>query len=629
MGTSEVSFVNGAAVQPPFDLKVIQGDIDGAAEKIMVLSGSDTYTKGYRTRHDLANQEVRFTSSQVEAIRSGMNEGLTMVVGPPGTGKTDVAVQLITNLYHNYPSQKIVVVAHSNAALNDIFERIRLKDVDPRHLLRLGTGEKDLVGNEDFTRVGRVNYSLACRLELLQQVQMLGQVLGVPGDVGSSCETGAYFYQEYIQPMIERFVSITSDGTFDAATFPFIAYFPDVKSIEHAQNCVNQIETLFKELAEYRAFELLRTQRHRADYILMKQARIVAMTCTHAALTRDRLVELGFRYDSLIMEEAAQMLEIETFIPMQMQSTEAMDGCRLKRVVLIGDHHQLPPIVQNMAFKKYCHFDQSMFSRLIRLGVPHIMLDQQGRARAEIAALYQWRYVEGEKYLTNLPLVESEETFLRANAGFRHTFQFIDVQNFEGRGEFCPSPYFYQNRGEAEYVVACYQYMRLLGYPAEKISIITTYNGQKNMIRDVMAQRCLNPMFGKPAKITTVDKYQGQQNDYILLSLVRTDNVGHLRDIRRLVVALSRARLGLYVFGRRSLFVNCFELAPVLSQLMNTDGNKLELVTGESYNIGTVRKSNHEELSEGTDLHVVDDLSAMGVLVYQMIQTTQANSAQN
>ena len=45
------------------------------------------------------------------------------------------------------------------------------------------------------------------------------------------------------------------------------------------------------------------------------------------------------------------MLEIETFIPMQMQSTEAMDGCRLKRVVLIGDHHQLPPIVQNMAFK--------------------------------------------------------------------------------------------------------------------------------------------------------------------------------------------------------------------------------------------------------------------------------------
>ena len=89
---------------------------------------------------------------------------------------------------------------------------------------------------------------------------------------------------------------------------------------------------------------------------------------------------------------------------------------------------------------------------------------------------------------------------------------------------------------EAEYVVAVYMYMRLLGYPAEKISILTTYNGQKSLIRDVVNARCLNnPMFGSPAKIDTVDKYQGQQNDYILLLLVRTKAVGHLRDVRRLV----------------------------------------------------------------------------------------------
>merc|ERR1711998_500743 len=155
-----------------------------------------------------------------------------------------------------------------------------------------------------------------------------------------------------------------------------------------------------------------------------------------------------------------------------------------------------------------------------------------------------------------------------ANVGFKHVFQFVDVNDFEGKGEFCPAPYFYQNKGEAEYVVACYQYMRLLGYPAEKISIITTYNGQKNLIRDVLAARCLNPFFGRPAKVSTVDKFQGQQNDYILLSLVRTESVGHLRDVRRLVVALSRARLGLYVFGRRSLFENCFELQPSFSQLL-------------------------------------------------------------
>ena len=65
-----------------------------------------------------------------------------------------------------------------------------------------------------------------------------------------------------------------------------------------------------------------------------------------------------------------------------------------------------------------------------------------------------------------------------------------------------------------------------------------------------------------PSQVATVDKYQGQQNDYVLLSLVRTRIVGHLRDVRRLVVAMSRARLGLYVFGRKELFANCYELQP-------------------------------------------------------------------
>lgn len=63
-------------------------------------------------------------------------------------------------------------------------------------------------------------------------------------------------------------------------------------------------------------------------------------------------------------------------------------------------------------------------------------------------------------------------------------------------------------------------------------------------------------------QVTTVDRYQGQQNDYIILSLVRTRHVGHLRDVRRLVVAMSRARLGLYVLARVALFSSCTELQP-------------------------------------------------------------------
>lgn len=85
-----------------------------------------------------------------------------------------------------------------------------------------------------------------------------------------------------------------------------------------------------------------------------------------------------------------------------------------------------------------------------------------------------------------------------------------------------------------------------------------------------------------PAAIETVDKFQGQQNDYILLSMVRTKAVGHVRDIRRLVVAMSRARLGLYVFGRAALFRNCFELRETFTTLLG-NGTVLKLVENESF----------------------------------------------
>ena len=66
---------------------------------------------------------IEFTPAQVEAIKSGMQPGLTMVVGPPGTGKTDVAVQIIANIYHNWPQQRTLIVTHSNQALNQLFEK--------------------------------------------------------------------------------------------------------------------------------------------------------------------------------------------------------------------------------------------------------------------------------------------------------------------------------------------------------------------------------------------------------------------------------------------------------------------------------------------------------------------------
>ena len=116
----------------------------------------------------------------------------------------------------------------------------------------------------------------------------------------------------------------------------------------------------------------------------------------------------------------------------------------------------------------------------------------------------------------------------------------------------------------------------------------------------------------------SVDKYQGQQNDYVLLSLVRTESVGHVRDVRRMVVALSRARLGLYVFCRKNLFSNCYELGPAFKLLLKKSSN-LQLIGGESH---PTQRNVLEEPSEGSVLNV-EGVTAMGVLVYQMVQQSQ------
>ena len=469
--------------------------------------------------------QIRFTPKQVEAIASGSQPGLTVIVGPPGTGKTDVATQIINNIYHNFPQQRTLLVAHSNQALNQLFQKIINLDIDARHLLRLGHGEEDLESEGSYNKYGRVESFLQNRSLYLQEVDRLADSLDAPGAHGNSCETAAYFDTVYVKPAWQRYEERlqSPDSSVEQLieAFPFTEYFanapqpllppdaPGEKIKDMVLGCNRHIRKIFAELEDIRPFEILRGARDKANYLLIKEARIIAMTSTHAAMRRQDIAGLGFKYDNVVMEEAAQIAEMETFMPLALQTPK--DGkLPLQRIVLCGDHLQNSPIVQNLAFRQYANLEQSMFLRLIRLGVPTVTLDQQGRARPSIASLYKWRYAE----LGNLPNVQAGEGFKRANAGFRFEYQFVDVQDYKGKGETEPTPHFIQNLGEAEYAVAIYQYMRLIGYPASSISILTTYAGQRALIRDVLAHRCAkNVFFGLPRLVTTVDKYQGEQND--------------------------------------------------------------------------------------------------------------------
>ncbi|CZT52224.1 related to NAM7-nonsense-mediated mRNA decay protein [Rhynchosporium secalis] len=574
--------------------------------------------------------QVRFTPTQVEAIVSGTQPGLTVIVGPPGTGKTDVATQIINNIYHNFPEQRTLLIAHSNQALNQLFQKIVALDIDERHLLRLGHGEEELDTQANFSKHGRVESFFDNRDGFLREVDRLAANFGAPGAHGSSAETALYFNSVYVQPAWTRFEEIAKSPDVTSNTiveaFPFHYYFSNAAqplfptdadkdtALDIANGCYHHVKRIFDELADLRPFEILRRDRDKANYLLTNEARIIAMTSTHAAMRRREIAGLGFHYDNVIMEEAAQITEIENFLPLALQKPK--DGqMPLQRVVLCGDHFQNSPIIQNLAFRQYANLEQSLFSRLVRLGVPTINLDQQGRARPSIASLYSWRY---EK-LDSLPLTSTTHEFQVANAGFKHDYQFIQVPDYKGKGESEPTPHFIQNLGEAEYAVAIYQFMRLLGYPASKISILATYAGQRALIADVLAHRCANnPLFGLPKIVTTVDKYQGEQNDYIILSLTRTSRVGYLRDVRRLTVALSRARLGLYVLGRREVFESCTELKPAFDILLKRS-DKLQLVAGELWPSQRILKDEEGSAVPGqTEMSGVEHL---GQWVFDMTNT--------
>ena len=501
---------------------------DASTRKTTEVIKVSTYhpqNSGPYTVHSPKVNRTRFTPRQVEAIISGTQPGLTIIVGPPGTGKTDVATQIVNNIYHDFPSQRTLVIAHSNQALNQIFQKITLLDIDERHLLRLGHGEEDLQTEANYGKQGRVESFLDNRARFLAEVDSMAGNLGAPGAHGSSSETAGYFKSVYVNPAWSKFWDAVNHSEVDINDipkwFPFHQYFINVpqplfpaeasrdQMLEIARGCQRHIDKIFSELEDIRPFEILRNSRDKANYLLIKEARIIAMTSTHAAMRRQEISDLGFHYDNVIMEEAAQITEIENFIPLALQ--DPIEGeMPLQRVVLCGDHLQNSPIISNLAFRQYANLEQSLFHRFVRLGVPVITLDQQGRARPSLSELYKWRY----ENLRDLPNVMDGAEFKQANTGFLYDHQFIDVPEYRGAGEMQPTPHFIQNLGEAEYSVAIYQYMRLLGYPASKISILTTYAGQRALLQDVLGHRCAkNRLFGLPKIVTTVDKYQGEQND--------------------------------------------------------------------------------------------------------------------
>ena len=507
----------------------------------------------------IINKKIKFNKNQIDAIKLGINEGLSLIKGPPGTGKTDIAVEIINYLYLNKNKEKILIITHSNNVLNDLCKKIvETGIVDIKYLIRLGQGNKTfLLNNEkeiDLSLDGKITYMLEKRKN---------------------------FLQKFLECMINNNIKIYNEYTCQSALALLDFYFTKKTEINNNTNLIKEnleknfnltLAEIIQELKTYLIYELLRDQQERKNYIISSQSKILAFTSTYSAINRQKLLDLNLTYDTILMEESGQIPEIESFIPLTLQKN--LD--KIKRVILLGDENQLPPIVKSQGIRTQCLYHLSLFNRLLKSGYKNIItLTQQGRARSEIVDLYRYKYND----LTDMKDVI--KSYPKINFGFRYNVQFINVEEFNSKGEEMNSNYSFYNLAEAEYCIGLFMYMCLIGYNPEQISILCAYNGQKELIKEIYSKKCTwNKLFTGINKICTIDKYQGQQNDFVILSLVRTKKIGYLRDIRRFIVSLSRARKGLFIFGKWDLFSNCLELKDtfdILKKGYNYKSKKLEI----------------------------------------------------
>ncbi len=212
-----------------------------------------------------------------------------------------------------------------------------------------------------------------------------------------------------------------------------------------------------------------------------------------------------------------------------------------RHLILIGDHQQLRPqtAVYELAIKH--HLDVSLFERLIMNGVPHVTLAVQHRMRPEISRLIAPIYPK---------LLDSENVKQYGHIkGVEKDIFFISHNKQESSDKDSKSK---SNQFEADIVVALCKYLVQQGYKTSQITILTTYVGQLLTLRNGFRKaQLINGL-----RISSVDNYQGEENDIIILSLVRSNQVqsiGFLKSPNRVCVALSRAKMGFFCIGNSDL----------------------------------------------------------------------------
>ncbi|KAL3156802.1 hypothetical protein ABBQ38_001073 [Trebouxia sp. C0009 RCD-2024] len=291
-----------------------------------------------------------------------------------------------------------------------------------------------------------------------------------------------------------------------------------------------------------------RLVRENLELSFVQEAEMVFTTLSSTG--RKIFSRLENAFENVLVDEAAQASEIAVLQPLTL-------GCT--RVVLVGDPQQLPATVLSRQ-AQLANMERSMFERFQSAGCPVTLLSVQYRMHPHI------RYFPSRHFYNN-QLLDGESVLVEASSkepiydhGLMKPYVFFDVsagrETRQGSGSL-------RNQDEADLAAALFFELRSVlmeahrqkkeGLKATRVGVITPYRQQRKCLQDTFIALCGD--FAKEVVIETVDSFQGKQMDVVIMSCVRASEpgaqsgIGFLADVRRLNVAITRAKRALWILG--------------------------------------------------------------------------------
>ncbi|WP_427144051.1 AAA domain-containing protein [Pseudomonas nitroreducens] len=558
-------------------------------------------------REDQHGNKISLNEQQREAFIKLLNYGpLSLLQGPPGTGKTEFIAAFVHFLVEKLDVRRILLVSQSHEAVNTAGERIR------KHCGRLGTSLEVV---RFSNREGAVSQGLkdvyshaitAERRELFNaeyryRVAALSDALGLEAEFISKvveAELKLFKQIDHLESLLMNFESVGDKEDIKALKSIVVELDEAIRSkldtdygiVLSRDNKLSEAKSILlsnlcseygvrpNEAKRVRALarvsrdiqDALSAERVNCDEFYARSRQLVTGTCV--GIGQGHIGIHDNIYDFVIIDEAARSISSELAIAMQ----------SAKRVLLVGDHLQLPPL--------YSDAHKAALARRLGINDKHTELDEVLRsdfarafnskygAQTSATLLTQYRMAppigdlvsqtfysgklnNGDRAIPDI--YEAAPNQLRSPVTWLDTSSLGEHANHQSdRGV---SIY---NRCEAEQVIDLLkqisesgQFLTELSNLKDKddalIGVICMYAEQKRLIRQKFNQGIWNDGFKALVKIDTVDSYQGKENRIIILSLTRSDkqkSPGFLRTPNRINVAMSRAMDRLLIIGNAEMW---------------------------------------------------------------------------